>query len=231
MTSRDDKGVNSGDPRVAIDIGALLDGEASEDQRRRAETELFKNADARQLFRGMAADQDAVRLAYAGSDHDDGAERLKAVIEREFALRGARRGASPFLLGRLTGIAASFILVAVTFAATSLWMQSRHEQQMSEVVAHLELERQLLTSVMQDALETRMSGEKVEISDTTGLAEVLTPIATYRSKSGHWCRQYLRQAAYGAHRLAIRGTACRDQSGVWTTVSAEPALDELTPGA
>ncbi|MEP5421995.1 MAG: hypothetical protein ABJQ21_16165, partial [Roseibium sp.] len=126
-------------------------------------------------------------------------------------------------------LAASLVLVAGTFAATNYWMQSRMDQAVANLAAHMETERLLLAQTVQDALETRISGEPLHISQDGDWSDVLTPIKTYKSKSGHWCRQYLRETTIGKMGLTIRGTACRDENGLWTTVFAEPASENSVP--
>ena len=81
------------------------------------------------------------------------------------------------------------------------------------------------------AANLSISGRKASWTD------VLTPIKTYKSKSGHWCREYVRQTTFSGLDLTIQGTACRDENGTWTTVFRRTgfrqvrAADGMTPGS
>ena len=126
-------------------------------------------------------------------------------------------------------VAAALVLIAGTFMFTAFWMQSRMDNAVATLAAHMETERTLLAQTVQEALETRVSGEPIYVGQEGAWTEVLTPIKTYRSKSGHWCREYIRQTTFSRLDLTIRGTACRDENGTWTTVFAEPVSDGFSP--
>ena len=71
-------------------------------------------------------------------------------------------------------------------------------------------------------LETRTSGEAVSLSEFGGQGESLMPVRTYKSVSGHWCREYVRDIMLEGRTIGIRGVACRTGEGEWVTVKAEP---------
>ena len=125
------------------------------------------------------------------------------------------------------------MLIAGTFMFTTYWMQNRMDDAVANLAARMETDRALLAQTVQDALETRVSGEPVSISHHGEWTETFTPVQTYKSKSGHWCRQYVRESRFAGMDMAIRGTACRDQNGTWITILAEPVSGDFaarTPG-
>lgn len=228
--SEDDDGKLDVEEALAKRIGALIDHELSEVDRRDLEAQLFRNQQSRNLFRGFSADQELLRQAFSLSDSPETQNHLESSIRAEFDTlkKTTKRSFSEIRVAWQA--AAAILLMAGTFAMTFLWMENRLNTAIEEIATKMETERQLLAAAVQDALETKVSGEMVQIGQQGSWSDALTPITTYRSKSGHWCRQYLRETVFGEYRLAIRGTACRDQNGNWTTVLAEPASGEDVSG-
>lgn len=211
------------------DIGRLLDREGTPEVLERLRERVQASEGGRELLDKTTADQRTLREAVPADLPEDTLLRLEGVINREFERR-MPVGKPPIGWTQAAVLlAASLLLVAGTFAATSFWMQDRMDQAVASLAAHMETERTLLAQTVQEALETRVSGEPVYIGQDGDWAEILTPIQTYKSKSGHWCRQYLRESRFGKIDLTIRGTACRDETGTWTTVFAEPVTDDFAP--
>jgi surface antigen len=211
-------------------IGRILDGDVSGEERVVLLAEIEQIPGAQELLQEMSEDNERLTQAISASIPQESLDRFEAVIDVEFDSRISARPQKRARPWMRTGfqIAATLVLVAGTFAFTSFWMQSRMDDAVASLAAHMETERILLAQTVQNALETKMSGEPVHISQEGNWSEILTPIKTYKSKSGHWCRQYLRQTTFGGLDLSIRGTACRDQNGTWTTVFAEPVSDKFS---
>lgn len=227
MTGGTDDNTSDDDLRLTTDIGALLDGEITEQQRFELEKRFFRDHEARTLFRDMSRDNDLLNLAsmhYGQFVVDD---RLTGVIDEEFAKR--RKPAWKRLIEHpaLRQTAAAATLIAGTFGFTSFWMENRVENAILQVAAQMEAERDVLATAVQDALETKLSGEVTRIRDDQAWSESFAPIKTYKSTSGHWCREYLRETSVGGYNLTIHGTACRDQEGHWTTILAKPSQKRL----
>jgi len=223
MTGKDTDKPQSERMELATDIGALMDGEFSDSQRHKLESRLFKDQEARDLFRGLAHDNELLRKAVPSVETRYGSADLEAVIEAGFSERenAARRKRVAGRILRQTAAAA--ILIAGTFGVTSIWMQKQVDTEIAGIAARMEKNHSLLSSAIQEVLETRISGEVVRVVGADNWAGTLTPISTYKSTSGHWCREYLRETNYGTYQPTIRGTACRNQDGIWTTLSAEPS--------
>ncbi|WP_422373879.1 hypothetical protein [Roseibium sp.] len=216
---------------LAKDIGRILDCEGSAEERAALIEQIGQQDGGRELLEKMSRDNAVLQEGVPAAIPDSSMDRFTALIDREFARREqpvSRPGGSS-LNTVFVQMAAALILVAGTFAFTSFWMQSRMDDAVSSLAAHMETERILLAQTVQQALETKVSGEPVFIGQEGDWSEVLTPIKTYRSKSGHWCRQYLRETTFGGLDLSIKGTACREENGTWTTVFAEPVSDKFSP--
>ncbi|CTQ74021.1 hypothetical protein [Roseibium alexandrii] len=214
---------------LAQDIGLILDNEMPPEARDELLIRLQADADSAELMKQMAADQALLQEVLPPSVPDATIKRLESVIEREFDRRAPKAGSDRHWSRAIVYLAASLVLVAGTFAVTNFWMQSRMDQVVASLAVHMETERLALAQTVQEALETKVSGEPVAIGQDGDWSEILTPIKTYKSKSGHWCRQYLRETRFGKLDMTIRGTACRDENGVWTTVFAEPVSDNFSP--
>ncbi|MEP4770132.1 MAG: hypothetical protein ABJY83_19685 [Roseibium sp.] len=214
---------------LAKSIGEILDGEGTQEDLKMVAQELEKSEDGKKLLRQLAGDQRLLMEAIPAEMPKASMAGFLRTIDREFGHRPPARKPHINWTQAVVRLAASLVLVAGTFAATNYWMQSRMDQAVANLAAHMETERLLLAQTVQDALETRISGEPLHISQDGDWSDVLTPIKTYKSKSGHWCRQYLRETTIGKMGLTIRGTACRDENGLWTTVFAEPASENSVP--
>jgi surface antigen len=216
---------------LAKDIGKILDAEGPEDERAALLRRIEETDGGQELLEQMSKDNTLLQNAVSAPVPDESMARFEALIDREFDKRQGlvRHPEHGSWTGVLVQIAAALVMVAGTFAFTTYWMQTRMDNAVSSLAAHMETERVLLAQTVQEALETKVSGEPVLVGQEGNWTEVLTPIKTYRSKSGHWCRQYLRQTTFSKLDLSIRGTACRDESGTWVTVFAEPISDNFSP--
>lgn len=220
-----------GQVMLAEDIGKVLDGEVSGDERAVLVDRITQARDGEALMHQMSRDNLALQQAIPAAVPDESMARFQALIDSEFAKRDVPpvRHVHVSLTSAVMQMAAALVLIAGTFAFTAFFMQSRMDNAVASLAAHMETERMLLAQTVQEALETKVSGEPVYIGQEGNWSEILTPIKTYKSKSGHWCRQYLRQTTFGGLDLSIRGTACRDENGTWTTVFAEPVSDKFSP--
>lgn len=217
--------------QLAKDIGRILDSEGAAEERAALIEHVENQEGGRALLEKMSRDNSVLQEAAPAEIPDASMDRFQKLIDREFARREqsvSRPGVSS-LNTVFVQMAAALVLIAGTFAFTSFWMQSRMDDAVSSLAAHMETERILLAQTVQQALETKVSGEPVLVGQEGDWREVLTPIKTYRSKSGHWCRQYLRETKFGGLDLSIKGTACREENGTWTTVFAEPVSDNFSP--
>lgn len=77
--------------------------------------------------------------------------------------------------------------------------------------------REIVDSTMQTALETHISGRGRQWSSPKyGFSGRVTPVRTWRSQSGHFCREFLEivRLPSGSERIG-KGRACRNAAGEW----------------
>ncbi|GAA0784984.1 hypothetical protein E1180_07290 [Roseibium denhamense] len=214
---------------LAEDIGRLIDQDLPQDEREEILKRVNASGDGAKLYNKMLDDNLIVQRAVGAEIPQPSFDRFLGTIDREFSERPALERKHRIWQSGVARMAAALLLVAGTFAGTNYWAQSRMDAAVTKLAAHMESERLLLAASIQDALETRISGEPVLVGQQGDWSETLTPIETYKSTSGHWCREYVRETAFGKLNLTIRGTACRDETGTWMTVFAEPVANGFAP--
>lgn len=74
----------------------------------------------------------------------------------------------------------------------------------------------LADQAVQDALERAPSGDAVEWRNTaSGTAGSITPLRTFRTAAGVFCRDYQETLRIGVASERYIDTACRDEDGRW----------------
>lgn len=69
---------------------------------------------------------------------------------------------------------------------------------------------------LQDAMETLKSGMTYNWEDgSSGSYGSITPLRTFRIKTGHFCREYREKVARGNAVVSASRIACRDTDGIW----------------
>lgn len=74
------------------------------------------------------------------------------------------------------------------------------------------------SQAVQEALETRKSDDTLAWTHMNGSSGSITPLRTFRIKTGHFCRDYAESIAVGPERVSTIRTACRDSGGTWRVV-------------
>lgn len=78
---------------------------------------------------------------------------------------------------------------------------------------------QLARMTVQEALETQHSRESLSWIDGDGSRGEVTPLRTYRTTAGYYCREYLEVIETAADgRTQHHRTACRDSDGRWKLI-------------
>lgn len=77
---------------------------------------------------------------------------------------------------------------------------------------------QTAQSAVQSALEKQPTDESYFWSVPRVAEGQITPLRTWRSQSGHWCREFLeRLELEDGRRYSAKGTRCRSNDGRWLT--------------
>ena len=71
---------------------------------------------------------------------------------------------------------------------------------------------------VQEALETRRSADTLVWTYGNGSSGSVTPLRTFRIKTGHYCRDFAETIASGSQPISANRTACRDGEGKWRVV-------------
>jgi surface antigen len=116
--------------------------------------------------------------------------------------------------------ATSLCFFAVGLYLTAATSSTAHGQELDVFFDGLAAGDTILArSTLQEGLETRRSQEVAQWrNDTTGNSGTVTPLRTFRIKTGFFCRDFretLVTAGYPAERI---GTACRREDGIWIRV-------------
>ena len=81
-------------------------------------------------------------------------------------------------------------------------------------------DRQRASAAAAQALESVPSGQSVAWRNPdSGNTGAVTPVRTYQTSSGEYCREYTQTITIGGERHQSYGTACRQPDGTWRIVS------------
>jgi len=120
------------------------------------------------------------------------------------AAAGGLLGAA--LGGGSTGIAAGTILGGLIGGAVGNRMDAA--------------DRERANTAASQALESMPSGQSVAWRNPdSGNAGAVTPVRTYQTANGQYCREYTQTITVGGERHQSYGTACRQADGTWRIVS------------
>ena len=81
-------------------------------------------------------------------------------------------------------------------------------------------------SVVQKALETQPSNRGLRWQGANGVAVRVTPLRTFKIKSGHYCRAYREVVSVGTVESSDLRQACRKTGGTWVRVPMDPAQSQ-----
>ena len=158
------------------------------------------------------------------------ASELERSVGAAFAARRAQRERS----GRqwwLPAAAAIAVLIA-GIAGFDYLIDHRVNDALDRMRAERASDIAMLASAMQDVLENRESGVEVSFENAeTGLEVALKPKRTWKSRSGHWCREFSEIVGAAQPESTAVSVACRTPDGQWMRVSTEVpgALFPLIP--
>ena len=81
-------------------------------------------------------------------------------------------------------------------------------------------DRQRANAAAAQALESVPSGQSVAWRNPdSGNTGAVTPVRTYQTSTGQYCREYTQTINVGGERHQSYGTACRQPDGTWRIVS------------
>jgi surface antigen len=197
-----------------------LDDELSAADRTALGRRLDREAKLAEAFAALAANDRLLRQAVGAAAAERDASALAPRIEALFAgsrLPPARRLAGPLLAATLAVALAAGL--GLGFQASRLQEQDAAARLASDRAA----EASAIQQAMDRALEGHISGQTVDLRNAaTGRRVAVTPVRTFRSEAGHWCREFTQVVEDPAGRRATRGIACRQGKGDWRAMLWRP---------
>lgn len=202
-------------------LAAYLDGELDADEVRAIEEALAASPSLRKALREMREADGLLRAAFSKPLREPAPERLVETVSREFSARrdaatgGRGGGASPARYA--LPIAASLAVLLIGLGSGYFSARFRVESEIARIQALRAEDRSLVEKTVNQVLETKVSGTAVEWRNPdSGSHGTVTPVRTYRSESGKWCREYtLITVTRDGARQSRRAIACREPDGRW----------------
>lgn len=182
-------------------LSARIDGEAAEASDNTALEQQLRLADSHYREVAKAELKRPVPPASVGA------------VQQAFAAR-RRRSKRHALLRAALPIAASVAIVT----GGAVWLDGRADSRQAETA-------QLVEAAVQQALETRASGQEVVFPNEAAPRVRVTPVRTYRSTSDHWCREFEERLGSGSDAVVRTGIACRAADGRWKRIETRYSGD------
>lgn len=194
-------------------LSRWLDGEVTPEER----ATLQQDTKARAAIDALAARDDVVRAAF-DRQIPPPAPALEAVIRTGFAARRARARLNPWWLPAAAAVA---VAVIGLFAFDRI-IDQRVDVALQQMRAERANDMSMLATAVQDVLETKQSGaEAVFENASTGFSVRIEPRRTWKSASGHWCREFSEKFDTSVERQPVISIACRDENGAWVRTQSE----------
>ncbi|WP_193369308.1 RT0821/Lpp0805 family surface protein [Pelagibius marinus] len=198
-------------------IAAYVDGQLEPEAMAGIAEHLMQDPEALARVRALHGDCALLRAAYQEAAEAPPPPELLAAIDRGFAeraQRSRRAGPSPRF-----ALAAAIALAVVGTLAGYLAGEYRLRSELEVIAARQAEDQRILAAAIERALEHTASGEPVawQNPDSGSYGQVI-PVRTYRSKSDHWCREYLASKVANDIEQKTRAIACRAGDGDWVKV-------------
>jgi len=191
-------------------LEAYADGELDAEAMSATAEQLLQDPDALARVRALHSEAALLRAAYQEAAEAPLPPSLLAAIDDGFARRRRRGFAHRYAVAAAIGFA------LVGSLAGYLLGEFRARAELAEIAALEAADQRILSDTIEQALERAASGEAVawHNPDSGSYGEVV-PVRTYRSKSNHWCREYLASKVTGDIEEKTRAIACRAGDGDW----------------
>ena len=196
-------------------VEAYVDGQLEPDAMAETAESLMQDPEALARVRALHGDCALLRAAYQEAAEGPLPAELLATIDRGFdeRRRHSHKSAPRFAL------AAAIALALVGGLVGYLAGEYRLRSELEAIAARDAEDQRILAAAIEQALERSTSGQSVEWHNPdSGAHGQVVPVRTYRSKSNHWCREYLASKVSDTTEEKIRAIACRAGDGDWVKV-------------
>lgn len=138
---------------------------------------------------------------------------MLTALDTKLAVNRARQRRAAFW--RILGPLAASIAAAILIGSITLDLaQYRARGAASQVLAEQARDRQLMAVALNTALDTQISGGSVTWQNpASGSRGSITPLRTFRTSNGRWCREYRQELDSAAQSEQRIGIACREADG------------------
>lgn len=200
-------------------LSRFLDGESTGSERRAIAGDQTAMDEAGR----MRQQDDALRAWFDGLADEPPPPALERTIRGGFKARRARHSLSRWW----PSVAAAAVVFVAGLAAFDAMIDRRVNQALDRMRAERASDIALLASAVQDVLEKQPSGSEVRFENaSTGFGVTLVPQRTWKSASGHWCREFVEVFDSAEPNTAPVSTACRTTDGRWVRVRTEVQAPE-----
>lgn len=191
----------------AMTLMAYIDGELDAPERWQVERALEQDPQLQQQLEQMCRLDTLLGAAFNDALHGQQPE-LRALRSRDSQPAAGRWWQGVVAPFSWQPVAAAALLVVGVFVGG--WF----ERQSQTVVSAAHQQQQLLQQAIDQALETHLSGDSLQWrSDQTEQSGSITPVRTYRSEQGQFCREYIDRREDTGQINEQRGVACRGETG------------------
>lgn len=202
---------------------AYVDGQLDARETAEVEALLLDDPEARDKVRDLRQGAALLRGAFNESLTQPVPERVLRTVDSLFAeqagrrrepARGERAEQWPWRMAWAASLAALMVGVGTGYLASSY----RVEQRLAALEAAVTADREARTQALLTALEGSVSGESVAWENPdSGHRGRITPVRTFKTVQGQWCREYAADEWLGGKQEIRRAIACRVGEGQWKT--------------
>ena len=185
---------------------AYADGELDVPEQQRVEQALEKSPELQQQLARMCQLDTLLGAAYSDAlhCHQPSLRALESVAQKS-----SFRLSLWQWLGQIfswqAGVAAALLVLGVTVGG---WYERQSQQ------TEFAMSQQQLQQAIDKALETHMSRDPLQWSNAKdGRAGSITPVRTYKSEQGQYCREFIERHNVAGQITEKRGVACRGEQG------------------
>ena len=203
-------------------LNAYVDGELDAAEVARIETLLEQDAALAAEILALRECSAVLRGAYQEPLSRAVPDSLHAAIDEAWSeqrperprQRGGSRADGYFAWWPTAAAAVLAAAVALPFGFLLSDLQWERSLRQEAEIARSDAEARL--AALDRGLEQLVSGESLEWNnpDSDALG-VVVPVRTFKSASGHWCREYEARTERGSGEEVERGIACRNEGGTW----------------
>ena len=206
------------------DLVRYLDGELDAEAIGAVEAALAQDAVLRARLATLSEGTALLRAAFsapqhgAASDHltDKIASMLAAAERTSISVAPTPRATTGRRWLLPVAVAASIAVLAAGIGGGFLASDARLAGELARIEAVREKDRLAFETALQMALETQTSGTSVAWEGAgTGTRGTITPVRTFKSADGQWCREYSVAPLSDGAAERQHAVACRAPEGHW----------------